>query len=376
MMKKHYQWLVVGAGFTGSVLAERLARGSDQKVLVIDQRDHIAGNAFDTRNDHGLLYHQYGPHIFHTNAHSIIDYLSAFTEWMPYEHRVLGLVENRLVPIPFNLTSLAILFPKNYADKISDILVKNYGFGKKIPILKLKESNLPEIRELADYVYQNVFLGYTVKQWDLLPEQLSPSVTARVPVHISYDDRYFQDSFQKMPIEGYSKLIKRILDHGNISVALNTSFRDVSSQISFDNVIYTGPIDEFFDFCLGELPYRSLKFEFSVYKQTRHQATGTTNYPSQEQFTRITEMPYLTQEWGNYTTIIKEFPCAHKPGTTIPYYPIPKDSNSELYRKYLNLARKEVKNIHFCGRLGSYQYLNMDQAIGHALSIYKDFALR
>lgn len=370
-MKKHYDWLIVGAGYTGAIIAERLATQAGKKSLVIDRRDHIAGNAYDQRNDAGVLYHQYGPHIFHTNSQMVADYLSQFTEWMPYEHRVLGSISGRLIPIPFNLTSLQILFPKAEADRLAAILVDAYGMDQKVTILKMRESPVQGVRDLADFIYENVFLGYTTKQWGLSPEQLSPSVTARVPVYISYDDRYFQDSFQNMPKHGYTKMFERMLKQDGVDVSLNTDIKDVCGEITYDRLLYTGAIDEFFNYELGELPYRSLEFSFQTYRQRRHQAAGQVNYPVSHDFTRITEMSYLTQERSDMTTVAIEYPIAHVPGKTVPYYPIPRDENQELHNKYIDLAKREAPNITFAGRLGDYRYYNMDQAVASAISLFE-----
>lgn len=363
--------LVVGAGYTGAVIAERLASQCDKRVLVIDRRGHIAGNAYDRRNDHGVLYHQYGPHIFHTNSPKVADYLSQFTEWMPYEHRVVGVIDGRLVPIPFNLTALQILFPAKEAIRLGQLLIETYGREKKLPILKMREHGSQGIRDLADYIYKNVFYGYTTKQWGLEPEELSPSVTARVPVHISYDDRYFQDNFQHMPREGYTKMFERILDHPNITVSLETAYEDVKDQVKFEQLLYTGAIDEFFNYELGELPYRSLSFDFQTYRVPRHQPVAQVNYPVSHDFTRITEMGHLTQEWNGLTTVAIEYPQPHVPGETEPYYPIPRDENNEMHERYLEFAKKEAPHVVFGGRLGDYRYYNMDQAVGGALATFQ-----
>lgn len=369
-MKKQYDWLIVGAGFTGAVLAERLASQADKRVLLIDRRNHLAGNAYDCFNDYGHLFHQYGPHIFHTNSVQIADYLSQFTEWRPYEHRVVGVIEDRLVPIPFNLTSLDILFSPGEAQKLKELLVEEYGFGQKIPILKMKDSLHRGVRDLAEYIYRNVFHGYTIKQWGLTPEQLSPSVTARVPVNISYDDRYFADSFQRMPSEGYTRLFERMTSHSNITVALGVDYAQAVSESSFKNAVYTGAVDEFFCYEFGPLPYRSLRFDFMSVRQSRHQPVGTVNYPNGQAFTRITEMAHLTGQWNDAVTLTIEYPQAHEPGVTTPYYPIPQDDNQDLHRRYIEFAAQEAPNIRFAGRLGDYRYYNMDQAVGHALAIF------
>jgi UDP-galactopyranose mutase len=368
-----FDWLVVGAGFTGAIVAERLATQCDAKVLVIDRRDHIAGNAFDKRSDEGVLCHRYGPHIFHTNAEEVVTYLSRFTEWRPYEHRVVGMVDGRLFPIPFNLTSLAILFPPAEARRLTALLCDAYGIETHVPILKMRSAESEELRKLAEFIYANVFYGYTTKQWGLTPEELSPSVTARVPVRVSYDDRYFRDAFQQMPRDGYTVMFDRILAHPNITLSLATSYDDVKDE-GFERVVYTGAIDAFFDFALGELPYRSLRFDFQTYRQERHQPVASINYPTSHAFTRITEMGHLTGEWSDVTTVAIEYPLAHQHGVTEPYYPIPRDENQALHSRYVALAKKEAPNIVFAGRLGDYNYYNMDQAAAGALSLFRRIA--
>lgn len=364
-------YLIVGAGFVGSVLAERLASQKNKKVIVVDRRDHIAGNAYDLRNDDGIMYHKYGPHIFHTNSDKVYEYLSGFTEWLPYEHRVVGVIDGRLIPIPFNLTSLEILFPGERSARLKEKLIHQYGIDKKITVLEMLKNTDPELSELANFIYKNVFLGYTIKQWGLSPEELSPSVTSRVPVYISYDDRYFQDIYQMMPIHGYTKLVENILTHENIQVLLNIDYKDAQKTIAYKKLIYTGAIDEFYDYQLGHLPYRSLRFDFQIYKQKRHQSVGQVNYPMSHEFTRITEMGYLTQMLGDKTMIAIEYPMPHTPGETVPYYPIPRDENNLLHEKYLDLANKQSPNVVFAGRLGDYRYYNMDQAVASALSLYQ-----
>ncbi|MCS7194988.1 MAG: UDP-galactopyranose mutase, partial [Meiothermus sp.] len=287
-------WLVVGAGFTGAVLAERIASQLDQKVLVVDRRDHIGGNAYDYYDEHGVLVHKYGPHIFHTNSRKVWNYLSQFTEWRPYYHRVLASVEGRLVPVPFNLNSLYALFPPRYAERLEEKLIYTYGFGVKIPILKMREAEDSDLRFLADYIYKNIFYGYTLKQWELKPEELDPSVTGRVPVYISRDDRYFQDTYQAMPKHGYTTMFANILRHKNIKVLLNTDYREVVEDIKYARMVYTGPIDAFFDYMHGKLPYRSLRFDFMYEEIEQFQPVGQVNYPNEHSFTRLTEFKHLT----------------------------------------------------------------------------------
>ena len=361
-------WIVVGAGFTGATFAERMATAG-RRVRVVERRAHIAGNAYDEINQSGILVHRYGPHIFHTNSDVVWRYLSGFTKWRSYEHRVLGLIQGKLVPIPFNLDSLAALFPAPAVMQIEGALVSEYGFGKKVPILKLRESKRAEIRDFANYVYRNVFEGYTIKQWQLRPEELSPSVTARVPVSISRDDRYFQDIYQTMPLDGYTAMFERMLNHPNIEVILECDWKYPGAQISDTQILFTGAIDEFFDYRFGPLAYRSLRFEEHTLRKAQHQPVGTVNYPNDNDYTRITEQKILTGQRSAVTTLVTEYPQPHVPGRTIAYYPIPRDENQLLYAKYAALAQAEYTHVHFAGRLANYQYYNMDQACARALML-------
>ncbi len=365
-------WLIVGAGFTGAVLAERIASQLNQKVLLVEKRNHIAGNAYDYYDEHGVLIHQYGPHIFHTNAKHVWQYLSQFTEWRNYYHQVLGVIDGKLAPIPFNLNSLYALFPPRYADKLADQLLAQYGFNVKVPILKIRESATGEdLRFLADYIYKNVFHNYTLKQWNLTPEELSPMVTSRVPIYISRDDRYFQDTYQGMPKLGYTALFQKMLNHPNIHVLLNTDYREIEPVVQYKQMIYTGELDAFFNCMHGELPYRSLDFKFIHTKENTMQTVGTVNYPNEYEFTRITEFKQLTGQRIDGSTYVEEYPQAYIRGVNVPYYPIPKDEYKELYRKYVEETKKLQGKVIFAGRLADYQYYNMDQATARALSIFK-----
>jgi UDP-galactopyranose mutase len=369
-------WLIVGAGFTGAVLAERIASQLDQKVLVVEKRNHIGGNAYDYYNEHGVLVHKYGPHIFHTNSKKVRDYLSQFTEWRPYYHRVLASVEGKLVPVPFNLNSLYALFPPKYAERLEEKLICTYGFGVKVPILKMKEAKDEELRFLADYIYKNIFYGYTIKQWELTPEELDPSVTGRVPVYISRDDRYFQDTYQAMPKQGYTAMFGRILSHKNIKVLLNTDYREIVREIRFNRMIYTGPIDVYFDYMHGSLPYRSLRFEFLTFDREWQQEVGTLNYPNEYDFTRTTELKHLTGQRLPWTTLIVEYPQAYQPENINfePYYPIPREENRLRYSLYEKEAAKLGGSVLFAGRLADYKYYNMDQAVARALKLFEEIA--
>lgn len=366
-----FDFLIVGCGFSGAVLAERIASQLDKKVLIVDKRNHIGGNAYDYYDENGILVHKYGPHIFHTNSKKVVDYLSNFTEWKPYFHRVLAVVEGKKIPIPFNLNSLYKLFPKNFASKLEDELISSFGFGIKIPILKLKESASGNLKFLADYIYQNVFYGYTLKQWELKPDELDPSVTARVPVYISRDNRYFQDTYQIMPKDGYTKMFEKMLSHKNIKILLQTDYKEIINYVKFNKMIFTGPIDEFFDYSFGELPYRSLSFVFENHKSINFQEVGQINYPNNNDFTRITEFKYLTGQKSDHTTIAFEFPKKYlrEKGLT-PYYPIPKEENNNIYNHYLTETKK-LSSVIFCGRLADYKYYNMDQVVARAFTVFE-----
>ncbi|MEK8019748.1 MAG: UDP-galactopyranose mutase [Candidatus Parabeggiatoa sp.] len=365
-------WLIIGAGFTGSVLAERIASQLGQKVLLVEQRHHIAGNAYDYYNEQGILVHQYGPHIFHTNAQYVWDYLAQFTPWRSYYHQVLGSLDGKLVPIPFNLNSLNALFPPHYAEKLAQELIETYGFNVKVPILKIRESaKSPDLAFLANYIYEKVFHGYTLKQWDLKPEELNASVTARVPIYISRDDRYFQDKFQGLPQYGYTNLFRNLLNHPNIKVLLNTPYQEVIEEIQYNRLIFTGPIDEFFEHLHGKLPYRSLDFKFIHTEQEQNQAVGTINYPNEYTYTRTTEFKHLTGQRAYGSTYIEEYPQPYRHGENIPYYPIPKEEYRALSQKYQKEAEKLQGRVLFAGRLADYQYYNMDQAVARALTLFE-----
>ena len=361
-------WIVVGAGFTGATFAERMATAG-RRIRVIERRTHVAGNAYDEINQSGILVHRYGPHIFHTNSKVVWRYLSSFTEWRSYEHRVLGLIQGKLVPIPFNLDSLAALFPAPAVSQIESALIGEYGVGRRVPILKLRESKRAEIRDFANYVYRNVFEGYTLKQWQLRPEELSPSVTARAPVSISRDDRYFQDVYQTMPLDGYTAMFKRMLKHPNIEVVLECDWKYSRALISDTQILFTGAIDEFLDYRFGPLAYRSLRFEEQTLPKTQHQPVGTVNYPNNHDYTRITEQKIITGQRSAVTTLVTEYPLPHVPGKTIAYYPIPRDENQLHYAKYAALAQVEYPQVHFAGQLADYKYYNMDQACARALTL-------
>jgi UDP-galactopyranose mutase len=363
------RWLIVGAGLTGATLAERIATVLGDPVTVIERRSHIAGNAHDAPNAAGILIHSYGPHIFHTNSEAVWQYLQRFSAWRPFEYRALAAVDGQYVPVPFNLTSIEMLFGAAEAARLTQLLIDGHGLETKVPVLKLMEEG-GALGALGRFVYEKVFLGYTVKQWALTPEQLSPSVTARVPIHISRDDRYFQDRYQALPAEGYTRLIAAMLDHPNIAVRLNTDFASLPEREQGERLIFTGPIDEFFGHRYGALPYRTTRFEQETLAQDFALPSPGVNFPDAAvPYTRKTEMKRLTGQVAPVTTIVTEYPGAHVPGATEPHYPVPTDDSRALYARYRALA-DERKDILFCGRLGDYRYYNMDQAVGAALSLF------
>ncbi len=358
-----YDWLIVGAGFAGSVLAERLARGRGETVLIIDRRPHIAGNAYDRHDKAGVLIHQYGPHIFHTNAERIFKYLSRFTTWRPYEHRVLAQVDGQLVPIPINRTTVNTLYGLNLN---SEEDMEAFLASRAEPVEPVRTSEDVVVSRVGRDLYEKFFQGYTRKQWGLDPSELDKSVTARVPTRANTDDRYFTDTYQFMPEHGYTRMFERMLDHANIHIMLKTDYRLVANLIPHRRLIYTGPVDEFFDHQYGPLPYRSLRFEHRTLEQEWFQPAGTVNYPQTEAYTRITEYKHLTGQKHPLTSITMEYPCAEGD----PYYPVPRAENQERYRKYEALANR-MQSVFFVGRLATYRYYNMDQVVGQALATFK-----
>lgn len=377
-----YDCIVVGCGISGSTIAERLANNG-KKVLIIEERNHIGGNAYDYYDENGILIHKYGPHLFHTNYDEVYNYITQFGKWFKYEHRVLGKVNNILVPVPFNLTSIEKSFDKEKATLLKNKLIDEYGKEKKVPILELKKSDEKEINELANYIYENVFLYYTMKQWGQTPDEIDPNVTNRVPVFVSYDDRYFQDKYQIMPVLGYTNIIKNMTSNKNITIKLNTNIMDLieikNNNIYFEGekydnpVIFTGLIDELFNYKYGKLSYRSLDFELTTINKKEFQPVGTVNYPTKEDlFTRITEFKHMTMEKSNInkTVIMKEFPKDYKDENDIPCYPINNETNGSLYNKYLEESNK-ISNLYLLGRLAKYKYFNMDLVIKDALELYE-----
>jgi UDP-galactopyranose mutase len=362
-----YDYLIVGCGFAGSVLAERLARIEGKKVLIVDKRPHIAGNAYDCYDDTGVLIHKYGPHIFHTNSLDVFEYLSQFTEWRPYEHRVLASVDGQEVPIPINLDTINQLYGTSLTSaEVTDFFASKAE--KRSPILTSEDV---VVNTVGVELFEKFFKGYTKKQWDLYPAELDASVTARVPTRTNRDDRYFTDTYQAMPLQGYTAMFQKMLDHPNIHIMLNTDYRDVIALIPHQELIYTGPIDQYFDYQFGKLPYRSLDFKFETKDQEQYQKVGTVNYPNSYQYTRITEFKHLTGQQHHRTSLVYEYPKAEGD----PYYPIPRAQNTELYNQYRKLA-STLDKVHFIGRLGTYKYYNMDQVVAQALALFRKLQSR
>jgi UDP-galactopyranose mutase len=358
-----FDWLVVGAGFAGAVMAERLAEGLGARVLVIDKRPHIGGNAYDKHDRAGILIHQYGPHIFHTNSTRIVDYLSRFTDWRPYEHRVLARVDGQLVPLPINLTTLNQLYGLNLANPCE---VESFLKARAQPLEEIRTSEDRVVSEIGRELFEKFFSGYTLKQWGMPASQLDKSVTARVPTRTNDDDRYFTDTFQAMPLEGYTRMFERMLKHPNITVLLSSTLKDIKGRIPFRRMVYTGPIDEYFDYRFGALPYRSLRFEHVTLPRPWEQPVAVINYPQDGDYTRSTEYKHLTGQTHPFTSLSYEYPTDRGD----PYYPVPRPQNQQLFKLYEELTHDEP-DVAFVGRLATYRYYNMDQIVGQALSTYR-----
>lgn len=361
-----FDYLIVGAGFAGSVLAERLASQLDKRVLLVDKRNHIGGNAYDHYDQYGLLVHKYGPHIFHTNSLQVFEYLTQFTDWRPYQHRVLASVDGQFVPMPINLDTINTL----YGMELSSFQLEEFFASVAEPKEHLRTSEDVVVSKVGRELYEKFFRHYTRKQWGLDPSELDAAVTARVPIRTNRDDRYFTDRYQAMPLYGYTRLFEKMLAHRNIKILLNTDYREIAEIIPHRHLIYTGPIDEFFDYCYGRLPYRSLEFEFKTVNSTFVQPVAVINYPNDYTYTRVTEFKYLTGQEHTKTTLVYEYPRAEGD----PYYPVPRPENAELYKKYKALA-DATTSVQFVGRLATYKYYNMDQVVAQALTVFNKIAM-
>lgn len=360
-----FDYLIVGAGFAGSVLAERLARGLNKRVLICDKRNHIGGNAYDHYDAAGVLVHKYGPHIFHTNSRDVFDYLSRFTEWREYQHRVLASVDGQLLPIPINLDTINKFYGLNLSGQQVEEFLATVA-EKRDPV---RTSEDVVVNRVGRELYTKFFRNYTRKQWGLDPSELDAQVTARIPVRTNRDDRYFTDQFQSMPRRGYTHMFENMLDHPNIKIMLNADYREVKEVITFDQMIFTGPVDAFFDYQFGKLPYRSLEFRHETHDREWFQTAPVVNFPNDHTFTRTTEFKYLTGQEHRKTSIVYEFPQAEGD----PYYPVPQPANAKIYAQYHELAQA-TPGVHFVGRLATYKYYNMDQVVAQALTVFKHIA--
>jgi len=360
-----FDYLVVGAGFAGATIAERLASQAGKQVVICDKRPHIGGNAYDHYDDAGILVHRYGPHVFHTNSREVYEYLSQFTEWRPYQHRVIACVDGQLLPIPINLDTVNRMYGTNYTSFELEQFYKSVAE----PVAKVRTSEDVIVSKVGRELYEKFFRHYTRKQWGLDPSELDACVTARVPVRTNRDDRYFTDTYQVMPLRGYTRMFERMLTHPNIKILLNADYREVADAVPHRQVIFTGPVDEFFDYRFGKLPYRSLEFKFETLNVPVAQAGPVINYPNEQAYTRVTEFKYLTGQEHPKTTLVYEFAKAEGD----PYYPVPQPQNAVLYKKYQELA-EVTPGVHFLGRLGTYKYYNMDQCVAQALTLFTKLA--
>ena len=376
-----FNYIIIGAGVAGSVVAERIATQLNQKVLLVEKRNHIAGNCYDFKNEHNILIHKYGPHLFHTNNKNVVDYLSQFTTWEIYNHQVLAFVDGQKIPLPFNLNTIYNLFPNGLAHKLEQKLLHIFDYGTKIPILELKQSTDKELQFLANFIYEKIFVNYTQKQWGIDINRLDSAVTSRVPILIGRDNRYFDDAYQFMPKGGYTQLVKKILHQKNIKIMLNTDFHEICNveedgfyfmgQKFNGKVIYTGQIDDLFNFRFGELPYRSIDMQFETLNQELYQPSSVVNYPNNYDFTRITEFKHIHPINSPVTTILKEYPQKYIQNNNDPYYPIFIDKSKQQYQEYLQYSKK-YSNLILLGRLAEYKYYDIDDVIERALNVFHD----
>lgn len=367
--------IVVGAGFSGATIANLIATELNEKVIIIDKKEHIAGNSYDYRDENGIMIHKYGSHIFHTNNEKVWKFLSHFTSFNTYMHEVVGILDGIEAQIPFNFNTLYQVFPQSMAKKLEEKLLDTFEYNTKVPILEFQKQDDDDLKYLANYVYEKIFLNYTTKQWGLSPKDVDGAVTARVPVYLSKDNRYFQDKYQGIPTEGYTKVVEKMLDNSNIELQLNTDFETFKAQnknlLENARIFYTGSIDEYFSYKYGQLPYRSVNFKFETYDREFYQSHACINYPNNYDFTRIHEYKHYLQDKSEKTVIAKEYSEFFELGKNERYYPIASEENAKLYAKYLNDAKLQ-KDVYFLGRLGDYKYYNMDLAIGRAIELFEE----
>ena len=369
--------IVVGAGFSGAVIANLAADKLDEQVIVLEKKSHIAGNSYDYRDENGIMIHKYGSHIFHTNNEKVWEYLKQFTDFNTYMHKVVGIIDGIEAQIPFNFHTLYEVFPETMAKRLEIKLLDAFPYNSKVPILEFLAQDDEDLKFLANYVYEKIFLNYTTKQWGVSPKDVDGAVTARVPVYLSLDDRYFQDKYQGIPLNGYTKVVENMLNHKNIELHLNTDYetfrKNTENLYDWNNVriFYTGSIDEFFDYKYGYLPYRSVNFKFETHDVEFYQSHACINYPNNYDFTRIHEYKHYLNDRSDKTVIAKEYSEFFELGKNERCYPIASDENFELYRKYLEDA-KNLENVYFLGRLGDYKYYNIDTAIARALEVFEN----
>lgn len=367
--------IIVGSGFSGSTMARLIAEKLGEKVVVVDKKDHIAGNSYDYRDENGIMIHKYGSHIFHTNNEKVWSFLKQFTDFNTYMHEVVGILDGIEAQIPFNFTTLYQIFPETLAKRLEEKLLKKFEYNKKVPILEFQKQDDEDLKFLAEYVYEKIFLNYTTKQWGVSPKDVDGAVTARVPVYLSKDNRYFQDKYQGIPLEGYTKVVEKMLDHPNIEIVLNKDFaefkKENSDLLKNARIFYTGSIDEFFDYKFGKLPYRSVNFKFETHNREFYQTHACINYPNNYDFTRIHEYKHYLNDKSEKTVIAKEYSEFFELGKNERYYPIASEENAKLYQKYLDEA-KNLKDVYFFGRLGDYKYYNMDLAVARAIELFEE----
>ncbi|MBQ4559085.1 MAG: UDP-galactopyranose mutase [Tyzzerella sp.] len=377
-MKNMYDVIIVGAGTAGCTVARKLAE-QGKKILILEKKNHIAGNCYDTKDEHGMLIHVYGPHIFHTSKENVYEFLSRFTEWYAFRHEVVANVHGQYMPVPFNLHTLKAAYGEERAKELEEKLVCIYGMGTKVPILDLMNHEDADLQMIGKFVYDNIYVYYTMKQWGKKPEEIDPAVTARVPVNISYDNCYFSDKYQGVPLHGFTAMFENMVEHKNITVELGKEAKDMlrveDSKVLYQgeefggDVIFTGPIDEFFDCKYGRLPYRTLDFVFEYYEKDDFQGHSVVNYTVDQDYTRITEYKYLTGQKCKGTTISKEYPSAYTgEAGQIPYYSIANEENHALFAKY-KAEVEEIPNFHLLGRLAEYQYYNIDVMVEKAMEL-------